>query len=332
MGVVSTIAHLFATSRSLANATPVDVAIVDGSGNHVTSFGGSGGTSSSFGAAFPASGTAAGFKDSTGTNMVAANLDAAGFLKVNVAAGSGGNSAASATGAAVPASADYAGINVGGNLQGAVGFDLDTGAGTEYALGVVLRQSASGGSVELGTLTNPVRVNPTGTTTQPVSNTSIDVALSTRLDTADFDTKVGSLTEAAPASDTASSGLNGRLQRIAQRITSLIALLPAALSASGFLKVEQPSVAVAAVVTSVSGSATNVTLLSSNASRKGFTLTNDSTQICYVKYGTTATSSDYNLKLLPGAYYESIDVYTYTGRIDAIWVSANGAMKIAELS
>ena len=40
---------------------------------------------------------------------------------------------------------------------------------------------------------------------------------------------VGSLTETAPATDTASSGLNGRLQRIAQRLTSLIALLPSAL-------------------------------------------------------------------------------------------------------
>ncbi|MER9355574.1 hypothetical protein NKI61_20090 [Mesorhizobium sp. M0514] len=40
---------------------------------------------------------------------------------------------------------------------------------------------------------------------------------------------IGSLTETAPASDTASSGLNGRLQRIAQRITSLIALVPASL-------------------------------------------------------------------------------------------------------
>lgn len=38
---------------------------------------------------------------------------------------------------------------------------------------------------------------------------------------------VGSLTEAAPATDTASSGLNGRAQRIAQRITSLIALFTA---------------------------------------------------------------------------------------------------------
>lgn len=41
--------------------------------------------------------------------------------------------------------------------------------------------------------------------------------------------QTGSLTETAPATDTASSGLNGRLQRIAQRLTSLIALIPASL-------------------------------------------------------------------------------------------------------
>lgn len=39
----------------------------------------------------------------------------------------------------------------------------------------------------------------------------------------------GAVTETAPASDTASSGLNGRLQRIAQRLSSLIALLPTSL-------------------------------------------------------------------------------------------------------
>lgn len=38
-----------------------------------------------------------------------------------------------------------------------------------------------------------------------------------------FVTSTGALTEAAPANDTASSGLNGRLQRIAQNVTSLIA-------------------------------------------------------------------------------------------------------------
>jgi hypothetical protein len=42
-------------------------------------------------------------------------------------------------------------------------------------------------------------------------------------------TEAGALTETAPATDTASSGLNGRLQRIAQRITSLIALVPVSL-------------------------------------------------------------------------------------------------------
>ncbi|HRP29361.1 MAG TPA: hypothetical protein PLG77_13105 [Burkholderiaceae bacterium] len=46
---------------------------------------------------------------------------------------------------------------------------------------------------------------------------------------ATLDARTGSLTETAPATDTASSGLNGRLQRIAQRITSLIELLPASL-------------------------------------------------------------------------------------------------------
>lgn len=40
---------------------------------------------------------------------------------------------------------------------------------------------------------------------------------------------VGAVNETSPVTDTASSGLNGRLQRIAQRITSLIALIPASL-------------------------------------------------------------------------------------------------------
>lgn len=49
---------------------------------------------------------------------------------------------------------------------------------------------------------------------------------------ATLDARTGILTEAAPGSDTASSGINGRLQRIAQRLTSLIALLPTALIAN----------------------------------------------------------------------------------------------------
>jgi hypothetical protein len=50
-----------------------------------------------------------------------------------------------------------------------------------------------------------------------------------RVADADAAVLVGSVTETAPATDTASSGLNGRLQRIAQRLTSFIALVPASL-------------------------------------------------------------------------------------------------------
>lgn len=42
-------------------------------------------------------------------------------------------------------------------------------------------------------------------------------------------TRVGALTETAPSGDTDSSGLNGRLQRVAQRLTALIALLPSSI-------------------------------------------------------------------------------------------------------
>jgi hypothetical protein len=49
---------------------------------------------------------------------------------------------------------------------------------------------------------------------------------------------IGATNEAVPATDTTASGLNGGLKRIAARLTSLIALLPAALGGGGGLKVE----------------------------------------------------------------------------------------------
>lgn len=49
-------------------------------------------------------------------------------------------------------------------------FDLDSSGSThEWNIGVGLRKSASGGSVEVGTSSNPLRTDPTGTTSQPVS-------------------------------------------------------------------------------------------------------------------------------------------------------------------
>lgn len=82
---------------------------------------------------------------------------------------------------------------------------------------------------------------------------------------------IGGLTETAPATDTASSGLNGRLQRIAQRLTSLIALLPTSLGAQGGLKIEGVAAGTAVpvsgtvAVSAVSGTTTISGTVTANA-------------------------------------------------------------------
>lgn len=89
-------------------------------------------------------------------------------------------------------------------------------------------------------------------------------------------------------------------------------------------------------VTSVAGNTSSVTLLASNANRKAFALSNDSTSVCFVKFGATATTSSFTMKMAGSsgtqiAFYESPE-RCYTGVIDAIWTSANGSMRITELT
>ena len=65
----------------------------------------------------------------------------------------------------------------------------------------------------------------------PVSGTVAVTGVATETTLAAANVLIGAVNETAPATDTASSGINGRLQRIAQRLTSMIALLPASLGA-----------------------------------------------------------------------------------------------------
>lgn len=132
--------------------------------------------------------------------------------------------------------------------QGADGVGVDVSSAAP--LQVTLANTGTNATpvvVDLGanndvTVTGSVAV--TGTfyqATQPVSVASVplptgastEATLATRLTESDFDTKIGSLTETAPATDTASSGLNGRLQRIAQHITSLITAVGSPFQAGG---------------------------------------------------------------------------------------------------
>lgn len=99
-----------------------------------------------------------------------AQLDASGYLKVNVAAGGASGGTSSSFGSAVPSTGTAIGASDGTNMQAPRVFDGDTGVGTEYVLGAVLRKTASGGTVEAGTSSNPLRTDPTGTTAQPVTD------------------------------------------------------------------------------------------------------------------------------------------------------------------
>lgn len=136
---------------------------------------------------------------------------------------------------------------------------------------------------------------------------------------------IGAVTEAAPASDTASSGLNGRMQRIAQRLTSIIGLLPGAL-ANGRLKIALRDAAdaelgtttnplytspVGATVTLVDRSGTITVggtqqqLAAANAARRGLWVQNNSAGD--LRINSTGNASATSGILLPGgqnALYE----------------------------
>lgn len=83
---------------------------------------------------------------------------------------------------------------------------------------------------------------------------------------------------------------------------------------------------------SVASSATNVTLIAANTSRKGFTIYNDSTAILYVKFGATASATSFHVKMAAGDYYESPAGVNYTGIVDGIWDAADGNARIGEFT
>lgn len=88
-----------------------------------------------------------------------------------------------------------------------------------------------------------------------------------------------------------------------------------------------------AAVTSVNDTNVSTTLLASNSSRKGAVIFNDSSAVLYVKFGTTASSSDFSYKVNPFQTLEIGANFLYTGRIDGIWASdSTGAARITELT
>ena len=76
------------------------------------------------------------------------------------------------------------------------------------------------------TATSPNTAGTTGNATYEATVKVCETVAAAGATAISANTLTGALTETAPASDTASSGLNGRLQRLAQRLTTIIAGIP----------------------------------------------------------------------------------------------------------
>lgn len=87
-----------------------------------------------------------------------------------------------------------------------------------------------------------------------------------------------------------------------------------------------------ATTSQVADNAASTTLLASNTSRLGASIHNDSSAVLYVKHGTTASATDYSVRMVQYSHYEV--PFGYTGRIDGIWASdpGDGAARITEFT
>jgi hypothetical protein len=82
----------------------------------------------------------------------------------------------------------------------------------------------------------------------------------------------------------------------------------------------------------VASSASSVTVLAANANRKMATFFNDSLASCFLKLDASAASAaSFTIKLAPGSYYE-LPGPVYTGEVRGIWQSADGAMRVVDLT
>lgn len=136
---------------------------------NIASGGGSGGTSSTFGSTFPTVGTAIGAISSTGT-MAGLNLDSSGNLKISGTISVGSTTDESAFTAGTSTLSPSGGVfndsvaSLSSGQQGTVRLTAPR------AIHSNLRNNSG---TEIATSSNPLRIDPTGTTGQPVLNSEL---------------------------------------------------------------------------------------------------------------------------------------------------------------
>ena len=103
-----------------------------------------------------------------------------------------------------------------------------------------------------------------------------------------------------------------------------------AVQATGTVTAVQDKAA-SASVNSVACSTSVVTLAASNANRKSLVIFNDTGQILFVKFGASATTSDFTLKIPNQAVYELPFAGLYTGAVTGILSTGSGNARVTEV-
>lgn len=348
--------------------TPSQILVINPDGSiNVNTVGTGGGTSSTFGAAFPATGTAVGAKDNSG-NMASLNLDASGNLKIAgvVTDGEGTlNITGSASSAAVfsnfplistvgyrSAAVQITAIaaastiiaeesNDGVTWQG-IQLPSDTAVRTTTPLTAIgqyvfpvnalqfrVRQSVYGGS-GTSTINVEMRAAPVGPAQVAVAQGGTwTVGLSAG---SSLVGKVG-IDQTTPGTTNAVSATN--LPTVADTNTGNAgtSTLRVVLASNQPTVPTSPQTCSTGAPTSVAASASSVTVLAANANRRGATVTNDAGgAILYLlnQTGGTASLTNYTVPIAPNQYYEV--PFGYTGALIGIWASASGNARVTEFT
>lgn len=161
---------------------------------------------------------------------------------------------------------------------------------------------------EVGTATDPLRIDPTGTTEQPVSQGTAaavggawPILVTDGVDTAAVETT-------APG-----AGAAGVVVRVAGTVSTA------------------PTRPANSTVSSVAVSTVVVTLAAANASREGLILYNESAQTVFVKLGSGATTTSYTVQLSRNSVFE-LGFPAYTGVVTGITAASSSTVLATEIT
>ena len=176
---------------------------------------------------------------------------------------------------------------------------------------------------EIGTGTDPIRIDPTGTTTQPISDgggsITIDGTVTSNQGTAAAVASAWPIlvTDGTDTAAVETSAPGGAAAGLVVRVAGLVATTLARPSGA--------TVATNAMTTASS------TILALNTSREGVILWNEGSADVYVKLGATASTASYSFILKKNSYWDA-PFPTYTGVIDGITAASTATVLSTEIT